>query len=189
MQDILLNQRIDNYLETNLMWKYLNKVLKKEENPFYFQNLLNIHTAILYAAEHIETIRDVLPKYTVHGVQHSCNVLDIMGKLLVDMKIISDNFPEDTKSGISSYEIALLILSAFYHDIGMCVSETLPIREEVWYDRYVSSKINRSASDIEKEYIRDCHHIRSEIFINEFIKTHSDFHWTKKMEILNISLN
>ena len=161
------------------MWKYFIKVLQAEENPFSTQNALNIREAILYAAEHIETVREVLPKFTIHGVQHSCNVLDIMGKLLEDMKIINTKNPEETFNCISSYEIALLILSAFFHDIGMCISETLPLREEDWFDGYVQSKINRSSSDVEKEYIRDCHHIRSRLFIDDFLQTHSDFHWSE----------
>lgn len=161
------------------MWKCFIKAMEAEQNPYSHQNIHNIREAVLYAADHIETIREILPKYTIHGVQHSCNVMDIMGKILIDMGIIDNRSFETPYNGISSYEIALLILAAFFHDIGMCISETTPLREEVWFEGYIRSKINRSSSDIEKEYIRDCHHIRSKLFIDHFSQSHTDFCWSE----------
>jgi hypothetical protein len=57
-------------------------------------------------------VRDTFPTYTLHNERHSENVVKVMEKLLGD------------KSGqLGALEAALLLLAAYFHDIGMVYSE------------------------------------------------------------------
>ena len=163
------------------MWKLCGLLLIKEENQYKDINLENLRQAVYYAVEHIETIREVLPKFTIHGMQHSCNVLDIMEKLLVSMQIINIDETGNPSSLMSSYEVALLILAAFFHDIGMCLlSEDEDVSEEEWYDDYSYGKLHFDVSDLKNKYIRDYHHIRAKLFIDAYNKKTPKFGWIEK---------
>ena len=83
MLDIENERKLNDYLDRCKLWNLCGVLLVKERNPYRTGNLENLKKAIYYAVEHIEKIRDVLPEFTVHGMQHSCNVLDIMGELLI----------------------------------------------------------------------------------------------------------
>lgn len=173
--------RLDQYLCSSKMWNLCGLLLKKEENQYKDINLENLRQAIYYAVEHIETIREVLPKFTIHGMQHSCNVLDIMEKLLISMQIVSIDETGAPFSLMSSYEVALLILAAFFHDIGMCLlSRDEDVSEEEWYDDYSYGKLHYDVNDLKKKYIRDCHHIRAKLFIDDYNKKAPEFGWIEK---------
>lgn len=173
--------RLDQYLCSSKMWNLCSLLLKKEENQYKDVNLENLRQAIYYAVEHIETIREVLPKFTIHGMQHSCNVLDIMEELLISMQIVSIDETGTLSSLMSSYEVALLILAAFFHDIGMCLlSRDKDVSEEEWYEDYSYGKLHCDVNDLKKKYIRDCHHIRAKLFIDDYNKKVPEFGWIEK---------
>ena len=56
--------------------------------------------------------RDTFPRYTLHDERHLFNVLNIMGQLL-----------EGYEDNLTASECEMLILAAFYHDVGMCYTE------------------------------------------------------------------
>lgn len=173
--------RLDQYLCSSTMWDLCDLLLRKEGNQYKDINLENLRQAIYYAVEHIETIREVLPKFTVHGMQHSCNVLDIMEKLLISMQIVNIDETGTLSSLMSSYEVALLILTAFFHDIGMCLlSRDEDVSKEEWYDDYSYGKLHYDVNDLKKRYIRDCHHIRVKLFIEDYNKKVPEFGWIEK---------
>lgn len=60
------------------------------------------------AADRLELVRDTFPTYTLHNHVHALNVVRLMGELLG---------PDVEK--VSALEAAILIMSAYCHDIGM----------------------------------------------------------------------
>lgn len=176
-----LKVRLDQYLCSSKIWNLCGLLLNKEGNQYKDINLENLRQAIYYAAGHIETIREILPKFTIHGIQHSCNVLDIMEKLLISMQVVSIDETGNYSSLMSSYEVALLILAAFFHDIGMCLlSKDEDVSEEEWYDDYSYDKSHYDIKDLKNKYIRDCHHIRVKLFIDDYNKKAPEFGWVEK---------
>ena len=172
---------VNEYLTTSKMWELCKFSLEKENNRYKDLNLDNLRNAIYYAVEKIETIKDVLPKYTIHGMQHSCNVLDIMWKLLESMQIVKSDENGAASNLISSYEVALLILSAFFHDIGMCLLEKdWDVAEEEWYDDYSYDKSHFNIDELKSKYIRECHHLRVKLFIDDYSKKYPEFGWIEK---------
>ncbi len=173
--------KLEKYLCSSGMWKLCGFLLDKEGNPYKDINLENLKQSLYYAVEHIETIGLVLPKFTIHGMQHSCNVLDIMEKLLLSMQVVCMDESGNYTSMMSSYEVALLILSAFFHDIGMSLlSKDEDVSEEEWFDDYSYSKFHYDVDDLKKKYIRDYHHIRVKLFLDDYNKKSPEFGWIEK---------
>lgn len=180
MLNIDIEKKLDGYLDDSEMWKLCGLLLEKEKNTYKSINLRNLKQAIYYAVEHIETISEVLPKFTIHGMQHSCNVLYIMGKLLKNMQIVNDETGV-LSSSMSSYEVALLILAAFFHDIGMCLlSSDEDVSKEEWYDGYSYDKLHYDVNELKKKYIRECHHIRAKLFIDDYNRKNPEFGWIER---------
>ncbi|YCA46024.1 ATP-binding protein (plasmid) [Bacillus sp. JZ8] len=65
-----------------------------------------------YAIQRSKLIIDSMKEYTLHDVDHLTRVLQHMGRLI----------PEKTLNNLNSLELGLLILSAFFHDLGMAPS-------------------------------------------------------------------
>ncbi len=178
MIDKDIEMKINDYLSSCKMWELCNNLLEKENNRYKDINLATLKQAICYAVSKTETISDILPKFTVHGLQHSCNVLNIMGKLLESMQIVSFKKRIKCLSEISSYEVALLILSAFFHDIGMCMlNKDDDVTEEQWFYDYALDKKHYDNEVLKKKYLRDCHHLRIKLFINDYTSKNLTFGW------------
>jgi len=64
------------------------------------------------AAAELKLVRDTFPTYTLHDEVHAINVVSLMGKLL-----------GSKLTELSPLECAVLMLSAYYHDIGMVFNE------------------------------------------------------------------
>jgi len=77
------------------------------------EDIASIECACKEAEDLLTRIPDTFPTYTLHDATHSRNICDIMFNLL----------GEDGREKLTVIEIALLILSAFYHDIGMVYEE------------------------------------------------------------------
>ena len=58
-------------------------------------------------------VADVMKTYTLHDERHAKRVLDYMHDLL----------PEKVVENLSTMEIALLVMAAYVHDLGMCVDK------------------------------------------------------------------
>lgn len=66
---------------------------------------------VIYAATKLSAIRETFPNYTIHDGQHQFNMMNIV-QLLLGERI----------KELSSIESAFLILSIYYHDLGMVYS-------------------------------------------------------------------
>jgi hypothetical protein len=68
---------------------------------------------IKYCYQRSKTVISHMNEYTLHDADHLFHVLYIMGKLI----------PEDILNKLTVPELMLLLLSAFFHDIGMAPDE------------------------------------------------------------------
>src|SRR5258705_1564808 len=91
------------------------------------------------AIKRLETIFDTCPTYTLHNHIHAENVIKIMGQLL------GDKIPQ-----ITSLEAALLILSAYLHDIGMSFTDEERLR--IKYAENFKEFLNRHPEDLLRYY-------------------------------------
>lgn len=76
-------------------------------------NLANVEKLVEKAAGLLDRIIETFPTYTLHNRTHAENVIRIMGELL----------GKDGLEQLTDFECAVLILSAYFHDIGMVFSE------------------------------------------------------------------
>ncbi|WBP94792.1 ATP-binding protein [Mycolicibacterium neoaurum] len=83
---------------------------------------------VKYAAGMLELTRDTFPTYTLHNHTHSENIIRIMEDLL-----------GERASNLTAAEAAFLILSAYFHDIGMVFTEEEKVRivREGSFDTYL----------------------------------------------------
>lgn len=72
------------------------------------RNIANVEELVEYAAGKLILVRETFPDYTMHDKQHSENVLGLMEELL-GADIVK----------VTPLEAAMLILAAYFHDIGM----------------------------------------------------------------------
>ena len=92
-------------LESTLLWKAFAAKANDEQRQM-------VRELVQKASDRLDLVRDTFPTYTLHNYIHSLNVIERMGDLL---STSADN--------ITALEGAILILSAFLHDIGMVFSE------------------------------------------------------------------
>jgi hypothetical protein len=156
-----------NKLKDNKLWALLIQKLKDENNNYQTENIEKLFEAIYFSAKHIEKIKEYFPKYTIHGIQHSLNVMQIIFNLLLSMEIVQRK-QEGFIANITAYEVALLILASFYHDIGMSILDGKPLQEEKWYPEFKNTNKNLNTDELSAKYIRCSHHLRSAIFIEHF---------------------
>lgn len=72
-----------------------------------------VDSAVSYAFQRTKTILRHMGEFTLHDSDHLFRVLNLMERIV----------PEQTIKNLSSPELMLLILSAFFHDIGMAPEE------------------------------------------------------------------
>jgi len=94
------------------------------------QNVANIGKLVDYAAGKLLLIRDTFPHYTLHDRQHAENLVKIMDTLL-----------RDDIDKVTPIEAAMLILAAYFHDIGMVYhpDEIVEIVEEEDFKDYLDA--------------------------------------------------
>ncbi|MHA1363794.1 MAG: HD domain-containing protein [Candidatus Freyarchaeota archaeon] len=136
------------------MGDWWEKILQsKDGGEVLIQNLKKIEEA---AAPLLEKIVDTFPDFTPHDLSHSKNVIQCFNLII----------PDSLKEELNAYEIFFLIASAYLHDIGMVNFPEL--LDEKYYE-FVEKKrrINPKATDqqILRDYIRENHHLRSEVYI------------------------
>lgn len=112
---------IINPIESLPLYKHFKKVASEEEHTMLLKN-------IIFCVPLLDHVYTAFPTYTLHNSQHQVNIIRIMGELL-------DNDLEK----LSSLEASLLILAAYYHDIGMVymASELRKIQEEETFKQFI----------------------------------------------------
>src|SRR5665647_284215 len=84
-----------------------------------------VDKVVYYALQRTKTIISHMGEFTLHDGDHLFRVLNLMEKLL----------PEQVIKNLTSPELMLLILSAFFHDIGMAPDEKqVLIWRNIWDD-------------------------------------------------------
>jgi hypothetical protein len=80
------------------------------------------------AAEILDRIVETFPTYTLHNRAHALNVVKLMDELL-----------GDAIESITGLEAALLILSAFFHDVGMHYreEELKTLTSDEWFEPFL----------------------------------------------------
>jgi hypothetical protein len=141
----------------------LGDVLEREPS---LQNRANVQKLTEHAAALLKVVRDVFPTYTMHDEQHALNVVALMGRLAGPR--IEQMVP---------LEAALLILAAYFHDIGMVYSaeELAAIPEEEEFEEF----LNRDAAaflavhehgqppaDVLERYCRSRHAVRVKVHLD-----------------------
>lgn len=95
------------------------------------QQQANVHALVDYAEPLLDLIRDTFPTYTLHNHTHAENVIGLMEDLLGER--IKDVRP---------LEAAILILSAYFHDIGMVYSDDE--RDMIQHEQTFADFVNSS---------------------------------------------
>lgn len=98
-------------LKNNTLYKELHRRCIKKDSEV----IATIDTAVSYAVQRTKCIIMNMGEYTLHDEAHLFRVLNLMELLLT----------KDNISKLSVPELMLLILSAFFHDIGMAPNQKL----------------------------------------------------------------
>lgn len=102
---------------------YNSLILKCTTDPSGHQTLKLVDDATFYAFQRTKTILINMGEFTLHDGDHLFRVLNLMGKIL----------GKDAIEKLTIPEILLLILSAFFHDIGMAPDiSTVRSWRKVW---------------------------------------------------------
>lgn len=88
-------------LETTALWQAFSARASDEQRAMVRQR-------VAQAADRLDLVRDTFPTYTLHNRTHGLNLVRLMGDLL-DAELVK----------LDPLEAALLILAAYFHDIGM----------------------------------------------------------------------
>ncbi|MDR0866742.1 MAG: hypothetical protein LBO74_17680 [Candidatus Symbiothrix sp.] len=130
-------------LKNTALYKHLKEKTNEEQRKH-----LNIEKRAEEAAALLKTVRDTFPTYTLHDEKHVLNVIDLMGK------IMGDELPR-----LTALESAILILSAYYHDVGMVFSEEQrdSIQDEPEFDKFLreNTYANLQLEEFRKKDIRN----------------------------------
>lgn len=95
------------------IYSTLEKKLDIKGDAVKSQQLNLIFESVDYAYQKSKLILKYMPEYTLHDGEHLFRVLYLMEKLI----------PDDKINKLSPPELMLLILTAFFHDIGMAPYE------------------------------------------------------------------
>lgn len=98
-------------LPTSAVYRVLKE--KCDEDPAGTQVLAIVDDATYYAFQRTKTIIRHMGEFTLHDGDHLFRVLSMMERLLSDEQLHALNIPE----------LMLLVLSSFFHDIGMAADE------------------------------------------------------------------
>src|SRR5258705_5187210 len=98
-------------LRTSSLYKRLTEAASQD--PVVNRLLLCVEDCFEDAVNRTKSVIKHMPQYTLHDEVHLLRVVDIMGRLI----------PKETVERLRPLELAGLILSAAYHDIGMAPSE------------------------------------------------------------------
>ena len=128
--------RAETQVRLNKSVIFLTLQKKCKDDPAGNQILKLIDEATFYAYQRTKTILMHMGEFTLHDGDHLFRVLMLMGKLLSPEKLEELTVPE----------LMLLILSAFFHDIGMAPEEKNVLSwKKVWdYSPNFDDEIDKS---------------------------------------------
>ncbi|MCY9670677.1 ATP-binding protein, partial [Paenibacillus alginolyticus] len=112
-------------LSNNNIFNILKR--KSEYDPSGQQVLSLIDDATFYAYQRTKLVLRHMEEFTLHDGDHLFRVLKLMERII----------PENTLEKLSIPELMLLILTSFFHDIGMAASEQ-EIR--AWQENWIGDK-------------------------------------------------
>ncbi|KFF55613.1 hypothetical protein CM50_00495 [Bacillus subtilis] len=94
--------------------KIYKRLVELSKNSSEIRSLLTIvEGGVSYAETRAKTIIRYMDEYTLHDETHLYRVLSLMEKII----------PDKTLNNLQALELSLLILSAFFHDLGMSPKE------------------------------------------------------------------
>lgn len=126
------------------LWTILkNKVEESDRNlrpdqQISSEYITGVKIICNFGVERAMTIRDNFPMFTLHDEIHICNVMRLMVELL-----------ENATHNLSRDEVAMLIMAACCHDIGMSYSEN--DKEELFND---IDRLNKYLDNNKSEYVK-----------------------------------
>src|SRR5690606_18023612 len=126
-------------LQKNLLYNLLKEKCKEKDSEV----IGLVDQAISYAFQRTKTILRHMGEFTLHDGDHLFRVLNLMERLL----------PEEVIKKLTSPELLLLIISAFFHDIGMAPDEQeVLIWKKLWDVNPEIEKEEQSAFDDFKRF-------------------------------------
>lgn len=150
----------------------LVKLLQSRKSEF-LPHIKEVYEKVKNVLE--QRIPHVFPNYTLHNIGHSLRIIKNMASIVEDIDQLDE------------LEIAILILSALLHDVGMAVSEDdikLIKNDDFPYFEIKYSAVVKTIEDEElalQEYVRMFHSSLSAKYIQEELKG--------KFDIPRLSLN
>ncbi|MDR1200335.1 MAG: ATP-binding protein [Tannerellaceae bacterium] len=163
-------------VKNTILWK----AFKEKANT---EQVAVVSKFVEKATNRLILVRDTFPTYTLHNDLHSINLLELMANLV-----------KNDIENINGLELAIFILSAYYHDIGMVFSpeERNQLQNEVYFNDFIETypgallKIKKYQStceenknsipeDVAEWYCRWIHPQRSE----DFVKTMEEILWNR----------
>lgn len=127
-------QHIENSLAKSKIYTILRRKALIESRTIDSNVSDTIHKCVKYAYDKAKLIIKYMPEYTLHDSEHLFRVLYLMEKLI----------PEENLENLSVPELMLLILSAFFHDLGMSPDEN---EIKAWKQQW----LGQDPTDIEKK--------------------------------------
>ena len=176
-----LNALEEGYVQCPIWKVFVEK--SNEDQISFVKNLLD------YAIPLLGRFSDTFPRYTDHGGRHQINILNIISELLGDK--IQD---------FTSLEACIIILSAYYHDIGMIytdeeksdISEESDFKEFIKHDPtaellYIEND-NQVSSELGEWYCRWAHAKRVYLYLNKIENkragvNHLSLNWNNRISI------
>ena len=113
-------------IEPRLEKSYIYRVLKQkcDDDPPGAHALVLVKDALSYAYHRTKTIIRHMPEFTLHDGEHLFRVLRLMERLLTKKNI----------DELFTPELLLLILTSFFHDIGMAPDEASILSWKKYWD-------------------------------------------------------
>ncbi len=106
-------REIELRLVKSRLYSTLKSKAEEKSQAIASQQLSLIYECIAYAYQKSKLVIKYMPEYTLHDGEHLFRVLYLMEKII----------PSENIKKLSIPELTLLILTAFFHDIGMAASE------------------------------------------------------------------
>lgn len=190
-------------LKTAKIFKRFEELCNPDADPAGSDALALVTKAIEYSYHRHKMVLTNMGEFTLHDSEHLFRLLTLMDLLI----------PEETLKALSTPELMLLILTVFFHDIGMAPSERIvqawlgnlsdsstpeEIEENKKFERFVTGKETRKReiNDLRKEgrHVQADHIMK--YLVSEYIRvTHAERaieilkdDWDGKIVYRNINL-
>jgi len=149
-------EKISDVFRKTKIWEHFKSKVKEET-----KNKLTVEQLVDDSIDILNTINETFPTYTLHNGQHQLNILNLYAKLL-----------GKRLSKLTGLETAILILSAFYHDIGMAYTkeERKNFEQDELFQQFLIAKPAarlKSGDELADWYFRWAHAKRVKVYLNK----------------------